>query len=53
MRKILFAADIPIVENLGPAIADLVGRQIYMCAFPWKFAGGEAAFVRVVAFTEG
>jgi kynurenine formamidase len=53
MHKILFAHDIPIVENLGGAIAGLVGRQFYACAFPWKFAGGEAAFVRVVAFVEG
>lgn len=53
MHKVLFPADIPIVENLGSAIADLVDRQAYVCAFPWKFAGGEAAFVRVVAFVEG
>lgn len=52
IHRILFAHDIPIVENLSGAVAELVGRRTSVCAFPWKFAGGEAALVRVVAFIE-
>jgi kynurenine formamidase len=50
IHKILFENETPIVENLSSAILPLVGQRIQMCAFPWKFAGGEAALVRVVAF---
>lgn len=46
----LCGAGVPIVENLGPAVEQLVGRRILAGAFPWRFAGGEAAFARVVAF---
>jgi arylformamidase len=53
IHRILFAANIPIVENLSGAVAQFVGRRVHVCAFPWRFAGGEAAFVRVVAFVEG
>jgi kynurenine formamidase len=52
IHRILFAHDIPIVENLSGGVASLIGKRVHMCAFPWKFAGGEAAFVRAVAFTE-
>ncbi len=52
IHKILFAHDIPIVENISGAVAQLIGRRADVCAFPWKFAGGEAALVRVVAFAE-
>jgi arylformamidase len=50
IHRVLFASDIPIVENLGGAVAQFVNRRVHVCAFPWRFAGGEAAFVRVVAF---
>lgn len=50
IHKVLFEANIPIVENLSGMIRGLVGREATVCAFPWRFAGGEAAFVRVVAF---
>jgi arylformamidase len=57
IHRVLFEHDIPIVENLNGAVAQFVGEPVYVCAFPWRFAGGEAAFVRVVALagppTEG
>ena len=46
----LFRHDIPIVENIGGEIASVLDRRIEACAFPWRFVGGEAALVRVVAF---
>jgi kynurenine formamidase len=52
IHRVLFAANIPIVENLSGAVAQFVGRRVHVCAFPWRFAGGEAAFVRVVAFDD-
>ncbi len=52
MHRVLFAHDIPIVENLSGAVAQLIGKPAHMCAFPWKFAGGEAALVRAVAFRD-
>src|SRR5262249_11372918 len=42
----------PIVENLNSIVSKLAGRSAHICAFPWKFAGGEAALVRVVGFTD-
>jgi arylformamidase len=50
IHRVLFAANIPIIENLSGAVAQFVGKRVHVCAFPWRFAGGEAAFVRVVAF---
>jgi kynurenine formamidase len=46
----LFQYNIPIVENLNSNVTKLTGRDAHICAFPWKFAGGEAALVRVVGF---
>jgi arylformamidase len=46
----LFRHDIPIVENIGGAITELLDRRVEACAFPWRFVGGEAALVRVVVF---
>ena len=39
LHTVLFAHDIPIVENLSGAVAELIGRQAHVCAFPWKFDG--------------
>jgi arylformamidase len=50
IHRILFESNILIVENLSGAVLQLASRQARVCAFPWKFAGGEAAFVRVVGF---
>jgi kynurenine formamidase len=50
----LFPHDCVHVENLGEEIGNpaLHNKRIVLGAFPWKFAGGEAAFCRAVAFTE-
>lgn len=51
MHTHLFAHDIPIVENIGgPGLARLAGQRTTVCGFPWRFVGGEAAMIRVVAF---
>jgi kynurenine formamidase len=50
IHRKLFAHNIPIVENLSGHIIQLKDADAFVTAFPWKFAGGEAAFVRVVAF---
>jgi kynurenine formamidase len=50
IHRKLFAHNIPIVENLSGNIIQLKDRDAFVTAFPWKFAGGEAAFVRVVGF---
>ncbi|MCZ7527033.1 MAG: cyclase family protein [Acidimicrobiia bacterium] len=52
MHTHLFRYDVPIVENLGPGLEQLLGARVEVCAFPWQFAGGEAAMVRVVAFLD-
>jgi arylformamidase len=48
----LFPHDCMHVENLGGDIAHpaLQNRRLVLGIFPWKFAGGEAAFCRAVAF---
>lgn len=50
MHTRLFAAGIPIVENIGGEIDRVVNRRVVITAVPWRFRGGEAAMVRVLAF---
>lgn len=52
MHVVLCGAGMPIVENIGGSIDALLGRRFTAFAFPWRFVGGEAAFVRVVAAPE-
>lgn len=49
VHVILCQAGVPIVENVGGAIDALLGQRFTAYAFPWRFEGGEAAMVRVVA----
>ena len=49
MHVVLCGAGVPIVENVGGSIDALLGRRFTAFAFPWRFVGGEAAMVRVVA----
>jgi kynurenine formamidase len=50
----LFKADCIHAENLGGQISapELQNKRLILGCFPWKFKGGEAAFCRMVAFTE-
>ena len=50
MHTRLFAAGVPIVENIGGEIDRLLGQRLTIAAIPWRFSGGEAAMVRVIAF---
>jgi arylformamidase len=49
MHVVLCGAGVPIVENIGGSIDAFLGRRFRAFAFPWRFVGGEAALVRVVA----
>ena len=50
----LFPHDCSHVENLGGDIwrPELHNKRITLGVFPWKFAGGEAAFCRAVAWAD-
>lgn len=50
----LFKNDCIHAENLGGQISapELQNKRLILGCFPWKFKGGEAAFCRMVAFTE-
>jgi len=39
-------------ENVGGEIDEVLDRKIWIGCFPFRFAGGEAAFARIVAFVE-
>jgi kynurenine formamidase len=46
----LFPHDLIHAENLGGEIDKLLNRRTTIGCFPWKFADGESAFCRIVAF---
>ena len=48
----LAKAGIPGIENAGGQIEEVVGKRCTMAAFPFKYEGGEAALVRLVAIVE-
>lgn len=51
-HRMLLAAGIPTVEELGGEVAALAGRKALICAFPWRWLGGDASIVRVVAIAQ-
>lgn len=50
MHTLLFPHDVIHIENLGGEIDRVLDQKIRFGCFPWRFAGGEAAFCRAVAF---
>lgn len=48
-HKILMSNGIPGIENVGGNLDALSGRRMTLMAFPWRWAGGDGSFVRVVA----
>jgi kynurenine formamidase len=49
-HKILLSNGIPGIENIGGDLDAVSGRRLTFAAFPWRWAGGDGSFVRVVAF---
>lgn len=52
MHKVPFAAGIVHVENVGGDVKDVLNRRLRLCAFPWKFVGGDACICRLVGFVD-
>jgi kynurenine formamidase len=47
-HKILMSNGIPGIENVGGDLDAVSGRRMTLMAFPWRWAGGDGSFVRVV-----
>jgi arylformamidase len=50
MHMIPFAENITHAENLGGDIEQVLGRRLFIGAFPWRYIDGDASICRVVAF---
>ncbi|OGO24062.1 MAG: hypothetical protein A2144_12300 [Chloroflexi bacterium RBG_16_50_9] len=48
----LAKAGIPGIENCGGQMDEVTGKRCTLAAFPFKYEGGEAALVRLVAIVE-
>lgn len=51
-HKILLAAGIPTIEQVGGDVDVLLGKRATFAATPWKFQYGDACPVRFVAMTD-
>lgn len=51
-HKVLLGAGIPTIENVGGDVGALLGARALIHALPWKFDGGDACLVRLVAITD-
>lgn len=51
-HKALLGANIPTIENVGGDVDDMLGKEALIHALPWKFDGGDACPVRLVAITD-
>lgn len=52
-HKVLLAAEIPTIEQVGGDVDDLLGKDALIHALPnWKFDGGDACPTRLVAVTD-
>jgi kynurenine formamidase len=52
MHVKLFPHGVFHAENVGGQIDEVLDQRIWLGCFPFRFAGGEAAFSRIVAFVE-
>ncbi len=52
MHRLPFAHGIVHVENVGGEVQDVLNRRMKLCAFPWKFVGGDASICRLVGFLD-
>lgn len=51
-HKVLLAAGIPTIENVGGDVAELTGKRALFHAFPWNWLTGDACPVRFVALLD-
>lgn len=51
-HKVLLGAGIPTIESVGGDVDDLLNKEALIHALPWKFDGGDACPVRLVAITD-
>lgn len=51
-HKTLLASGIPTIENVGGDVGEMLDRAALIHALPWKFDGGDACPVRLVAITD-
>jgi arylformamidase len=52
MHYHLFPQNVFHAENVGGQIDDVLDQRVWIGCYPWRFAGGEAAFCRVVAYVQ-
>jgi kynurenine formamidase len=52
MHRLPFSHGIVHVENVGGDVATVLDRRLKLCAFPWKFVGGDASICRLVGFLD-
>lgn len=53
VHRALLQDDILVIENLGPALEQLVGRRFVLIATPFRIVGGDASPVAPLAIVEG
>jgi kynurenine formamidase len=51
-HKLLLAAGVPTIENVGGAVDDVGGRRVTLQAFPWRLHNGDACVVRLTAIVD-
>ena len=52
MHRLPFRHGIVHVENVGGDVRSVLDRRLKLCAFPWKFVGGDASICRLVGFLD-
>jgi kynurenine formamidase len=48
-HRVLLAAGIPTIENVGADLDDVSGKRCTLQGFPWKWHEGDACVIRLVA----
>lgn len=48
----LLAAGIPTIEEVGGEADAVAGRDVFLTAMPWRWPGGDASIVRLVAIED-
>lgn len=51
-HRALLAAGIPTIENVGGDVGALLGKRVTVHAMPWRWPGGDACQIRLVAITD-
>ncbi len=51
-HRLLLEAGIPTIENVGGDVAALLGHRVTLQAMPWRWPGGDACQIRLVALAD-